>query len=230
MIAKRYKRQKVFGNEIYEIEGWQEALESEEMYVPHHVLEWLYSSKELCEMNRYDKVSPDELIWLPKSLHDKSKYIHKQKIGFGERLSSKTRGKKKSKEYVEWLRENSSFLKKETQEKATVAKTENLKRRLEAGKRYIKPLKLTSKFVEVFKEHYGEDKLYDESNRPSSLYKKEFRFWNKHNKTPRWKYIKKEIKFSEEHKQKIRDSLKKAWKEGRHNNKSRREVINDERN
>ena len=190
------------------------------MYVPHHVLEWLYSSKELCEMNRYDKVRPDELIWLPKSFHDNAKYIHKQKIGKGERISSKTRGKKKSKEYVEWLKENSSFFKKETQEKATLVKKENLKHRLEVGKRYIKPLKLTSKFVEIFKEYYGEDKLYDESNRPSSLYKKEYNFWYKHNKIPRWEYLDKRKKpFTEEHKQKIREKLKKAWDEGRHKNK-----------
>lgn len=217
MIAKRYTRQKVFGNEIWEIENWEEAILSEEMWVPHHVLEWKYSSKELSDMGRYDKVNPDELIWLPKSFHDTDEYIHKQKIGMYKRIASKTRGKKKSKEYVEWLKENSSFLKGETQEKARLVKNENLKHRLEDGKRYIKPLKLTSKFVDIFIEHYGADKIYDESNRPSSLYKKEFNYWYKHNKIPRWEYLDKRKKpFTEEHKQKIGEKLKKAWEEGRH--------------
>lgn len=29
----------VYGNNITDIEGWEEALSSDEMYVPHHVLE-----------------------------------------------------------------------------------------------------------------------------------------------------------------------------------------------
>lgn len=80
MINKDFlsgKIKTVFGNKITDIEGWEEALESKEMYVPHHVLEWLYTKDELKAMNRYDNVSPDELIWMPRSLHNSSLYYIK---------------------------------------------------------------------------------------------------------------------------------------------------------
>lgn len=80
MINKDYltgKLKTVFGNKITDIEGWQDALSSSELYVPHHVLEWKYTSDELKQMNRYYEVPADELIWMPQSVHKCNRYIHK---------------------------------------------------------------------------------------------------------------------------------------------------------
>lgn len=77
MIAKMYLKRKVCGNKPQDIEGYEEAMESEEMYVPHHVLEWKYTIDELKAMGHYDKVSPEELIWMPKSVHNTNKWLHK---------------------------------------------------------------------------------------------------------------------------------------------------------
>lgn len=84
MIAKMYlKGRKVFGNDPWNIEiadedmNFIEMLQSPEMYVPHHLLEWKYSSKELKAMNRYDNVKSDELIWIKETTHHKNKVIHK---------------------------------------------------------------------------------------------------------------------------------------------------------
>ena len=74
---KRRKPCLVFGNKITDIEGWEEALESKELYVPHHVLEWKYTIKELKEMNRYDNVDSNELIWMPRSVHNSNEFLHK---------------------------------------------------------------------------------------------------------------------------------------------------------
>lgn len=74
---KRRKPELVFGNKITDIEGWEEALESDELYVPHHVLEWKYSVEELKKMNRYDNVDPNELIWMPRSVHNSNEILHK---------------------------------------------------------------------------------------------------------------------------------------------------------
>ena len=73
------KHPKVFGCEIEDIEGYNEALSSSEIYVIHHVLEWKYTAAELKAMGRYWNVNPNELIFMPKSLHSASKYIHKGK-------------------------------------------------------------------------------------------------------------------------------------------------------
>ena len=77
MIAKVYLKRKVFGNKPQDIEGYDEAISSEEMYVPHHVLEWKYTTEELKAMNRYKKVKAEELIWMPKSVHNTNKWLHK---------------------------------------------------------------------------------------------------------------------------------------------------------
>lgn len=80
MINKDYligKLKTVFGNKITDIEGWQDALSSSELYVPHHVLEWKYTMEELIQMNRYYDVPADELIWMPQSVHRGNQYIHK---------------------------------------------------------------------------------------------------------------------------------------------------------
>ena len=67
----------VFGNKPQDIEGYTEAINSDEMYVPHHRLEKDYTMKELQEMGRYDIVPPEELIWLPQSFHNGNLEIHK---------------------------------------------------------------------------------------------------------------------------------------------------------
>ena len=65
----RHKPILVFGNKPQDIEGYTEAINSDEMYVPHHRLEKDYTMAELQEMGRYDIVPPEELIWLPISKH-----------------------------------------------------------------------------------------------------------------------------------------------------------------
>lgn len=90
MINKDFlsgKIKTVFGNKITDIEGWEEALDSKEMYVPHHVLEWLYTKDELKDMNRYDIVSPDELIWMPRSIHNSNPVLHK---GYANKVKKQT--------------------------------------------------------------------------------------------------------------------------------------------
>lgn len=100
MINKDFitgKIKTVFGNKITDIEGWQEALTSTEMYVPHHVLEWKYTKEELKAMNRYDKVNPDELIWMLESVHNSNPVLHK---GCAEKIKKQT-GKKIGKRSLE---------------------------------------------------------------------------------------------------------------------------------
>ena len=100
MINKDYltgKIKTVFGNKITDIEGWQEALTSTEMYVPHHVLEWKYTKEELKAMNRYYTVSPDELIWMLQSVHNSNPVLHK---GFAEKIKNQI-GKKIGKRNLE---------------------------------------------------------------------------------------------------------------------------------
>ena len=65
----RIKPTLVFGNKPQDIEGYNEAISSTELYIPHHRLEKDYTMKELQEMGRYDIVPPEELIWLPISKH-----------------------------------------------------------------------------------------------------------------------------------------------------------------
>jgi len=85
----KVKHPLVFGCKIEDIEGYEEALLSPEVYVIHHVLEWKYTAKELKDMNRYWDVPANELIFMPKSLHSASKYIHKGKINSLNALSHK---------------------------------------------------------------------------------------------------------------------------------------------
>lgn len=80
MIGKIYQKRLVFGNKPEDIEGYDDAIDSDELYVCHHVLEYKYTSEELRAMNRYKKVKADELIWIPKSVHQGNKYLHKSSI------------------------------------------------------------------------------------------------------------------------------------------------------
>lgn len=61
----------VFGNNPEDITGYEEAIISNELYVPHHILEKDYTMKELQQMNRYDVVPASELVWLPQSFHNR---------------------------------------------------------------------------------------------------------------------------------------------------------------
>lgn len=79
MIAKHYifKNCLVFGNKPSDIEGYEEAMSSDELYVPHHVLEYKYTMQELVDMNRYWLVDASELIWMPQSIHRDNRTLHK---------------------------------------------------------------------------------------------------------------------------------------------------------
>ena len=89
MIAKQYTNELVFGNKPEDIEGYEDAINSSEFYVPHHVLEWKYTKDELIAMNRYWQVNASELIWMTRHTHNKNPVLHK-----GNRIvSAKTRKK-----------------------------------------------------------------------------------------------------------------------------------------
>lgn len=77
---------KRFCKNYQQIENYDEAITNDEMYACHHVLEWKYSREELIAMNRYYDVSPDELIFIPNSLHNSAVSIHKGKIKSLENL------------------------------------------------------------------------------------------------------------------------------------------------
>lgn len=70
----------VYGCKLEDIEGYDDAINSKELYVVHHVLEFKYTVKELQDMNRYWNVPVEELIFVPISLHNSSNYLHKGKI------------------------------------------------------------------------------------------------------------------------------------------------------
>lgn len=77
MISRFYTNKLVFGNKPQDIEGYTEAINSEEMYIPHHRLESDYTMRELQEMGKYYIVPPEELIWLPQSFHNGNRELHK---------------------------------------------------------------------------------------------------------------------------------------------------------
>lgn len=96
MIAKQYtqRHKLVFGNKPEDIERYNEAISSNELYVPHHVLEFMYTIAELESMNRYWLVSPDELIWMPQSVHKNNPTLHKGcKLKYEKEVSAETRAK-----------------------------------------------------------------------------------------------------------------------------------------
>lgn len=105
MINKNYltgKIKTVFGNNPWDIEiadgsTFEEMVDSTEMYVPHHVLEFKYTKEELKTMNRYNIVSPDELIWMLESVHNSNPILHK---GCAEKIKKQT-GKQIGKRNIE---------------------------------------------------------------------------------------------------------------------------------
>lgn len=100
MISKSYlEGRKVFGNDPWTIEiadadmTFIEMLQSPEMYIPHHILEWKYTSKELKEMNRYDSVKSDELIWIKETTHHHNKVIHKGVLKGNNKIRNTLKGR-----------------------------------------------------------------------------------------------------------------------------------------
>ena len=77
MIVEKYTNESVFGNKPEDIEGHEDAIASDELYVPHHVLEFKYTVDELVAMNRYWQVDASELIWMSQSVHNNNSTLHK---------------------------------------------------------------------------------------------------------------------------------------------------------
>ena len=170
MIAKMYlEGRKVFGNNAWDIEisnpdmTFIEMLHSPEMYVPHHVLEWKYSSKELQSMGRYDKVSSDELIWIKEETHRHNKVIHKGELEAPNRISESLKGTDNH-----WTgRKHSEATKKKI--------SESKKGKIPGNKG-----KPTTLFGKLFIEHFGILPADD-----FKLYNRELMWFKRHNKC-RW--------------------------------------------
>ena len=107
-LAKTY-----CNTDISQIEGYEDAIESDEPYTCHHVLEYLYKQQELEAMNMYLCVSPEFLIWMPTSVHRGNPTIHagisKKRKQMSEetrkRIADAHRGKKRSPEFCNKMSE-----------------------------------------------------------------------------------------------------------------------------
>ena len=109
MIVEKYTNELVFGNKQEDIEGYEDAISSSEMYVPHHVLEWKYTVDELVAMNRYWQVDASELIWMSQSVHNNNSTLHKGVRLKNEAMKSRTpwnKGKTLSEEYRKKISES----------------------------------------------------------------------------------------------------------------------------
>jgi len=91
MISNEYTNKLVFGNKPEDIECYDEAIMSKELYVPHHVLEYKYTVDELKALNRYDIVPASDLIWMTRRAHNGNLILHK---GF-RIMKTKLKGKTK---------------------------------------------------------------------------------------------------------------------------------------
>lgn len=58
------------------VENYDDAAKSKEMYVLHHCAEFRYTVKELKALNRYFNRPPEELIFIPSSLHNGCVNLH----------------------------------------------------------------------------------------------------------------------------------------------------------
>lgn len=170
---------KVFGNDPWEIEisepdmTFEEMMNDEDMFVAHHLLELIYSEDELKEMNRYEIVPSNELIWIREGTHQKNKYIHKQVMKvyssdeYKTNMSNKMKGRTFSKEHKKKLSAALTGKKLSKEHKKHLSESHKGKPRSEFGKK--------------FKEHYG---ITSTDNK--NLYSIEWTFWITHNKTCRW--------------------------------------------
>lgn len=170
MIANVYlKGRKVFGNNAWDIEisnpdmTFIEMLHSPEMYVPHHVLEWKYTSWELQNMGRYDKVPSDELVWMTDNVHKHNKVIHKGEFEAPNKMSESHKGIDNH-----WTGRNHS---------------EDTKKKISESKKGTIPGnkgKPTTLFGKLFIEHFGILPADD-----IKLYNKERAWYKRYNKC-RW--------------------------------------------
>lgn len=58
------------------VENYDAALASNEKYVLHHCAEFRYTSKELIALDKYFNRPPEELIFIPSSLHNECSELH----------------------------------------------------------------------------------------------------------------------------------------------------------
>ena len=63
-----------------EVENYDDAVKSKEMYVLHHCAEFRYTVKELKALDKYFNRPPEELIFIPDSLHIKCTELHIGKV------------------------------------------------------------------------------------------------------------------------------------------------------
>lgn len=80
------KKAKKFCKDYTQIENYEEALKSSEMYVAHHRLEQVFTVDELIRAGWYYDRKPQELIFIRRSEHNGNADIH-----VGYRLGSKKR-------------------------------------------------------------------------------------------------------------------------------------------
>ena len=151
----------VFGNKPCDIENWEEALYSEEMYVPHHWLECWYSTEELIKMNMYWEVPAWQLIWIKENKHNGSTFLHaenRKMIGRKRPEHSKLMSGRKREDHSKFMKE-----------------------KWKLGK-YVDNLGRTwSEFGRKFYEHYG---IHRSDN--YKLYKREMAYYRNHNHKCRW--------------------------------------------
>jgi hypothetical protein len=174
MISEKYKTRKVFGNNPWEIEiadgsTFEEMIKSPEMYIPHHVLEWKYSYKELNEMGRYKEVKSSELIWIRRSVHNGNRILHKDFFKF---TTDET--------YISNLKARMKGNTNGSGNKGRVF-SENTKSKLsDAQKKRPRQSRLRSEFGRRYFEHYGYGCLEN-----TSQYNKE-KYYYKINKHFSW--------------------------------------------
>ena len=70
---------------------FEEMLHDPELFIPHHLLELVYSSDELIQMNRYYNVPSNELIWIRASTHWSNPILHKAHKTHTEEHTNKIR-------------------------------------------------------------------------------------------------------------------------------------------
>lgn len=154
---------KVYGNEPWEIDisepdmTFEEMLEDEEMFIPHHLLEIVFSQKDLIKMGRYKNVKPSELIWIRKSTHQSNNTIHKNAIQKGtqpDHLKGFWKGRKRTEE--------------------------DRKNRSLAAKKRANKLELKGFGLKFYKK-FGKVK-----NEDPALYNRERAWYYTHNKKCRW--------------------------------------------
>lgn len=171
MISSRYTNRKVFGNNPWDIEiadgsTFEEMIDSPEMYIPHHVLEWKYTYDELNEMGRYKKVPAEELIWVRRSTHNGNAILHKDFFKYitDEKYKANMSNKMKG-------NTNGSG------NKGRKFTNEQKVKMVESSKKRPRQTRLFSEFGKKYFEHYG----YGWTENPSQYCKEKY-YHKIHNK------------------------------------------------